>query len=135
MGYTLLLILGVVCLAAWVIMLFLKQKSGPGEDITGVVRAMNISSDLNPKEIQRNLSFFWTAATEEPLSAIYLSGGSAAIPGFATQLSQRLGVPVELVDPFRRIGVDGRVDQQLVRENGPAFAVCVGLATRQPGDK
>ena len=87
------------------------------------------------EEIQRNLSFFWTAATEEPLSAIYLSGGSAAVPGFAAQLSRRLGVPVELVDPFRRLGIDGRVDQNLIRENGPAFAVCVGLATRQPGDK
>ena len=87
------------------------------------------------EEIQRNLSFFWTAATEEPLSEIYLSGGSAVVPGFAAQLSQRLAVPVELVDPFRRVGVDGRADQQLIRKNGPAFAVCVGLATRRPGDK
>jgi type IV pilus assembly protein PilM len=87
------------------------------------------------EEIQRNLSFFWTAATEEPLSAIYLSGGSAAVPGFATQLSKRLGVPVEVVDPFRRLGIDARADQQVIRENGPAFAVCVGLATRHPGDK
>jgi type IV pilus assembly protein PilM len=87
------------------------------------------------EEIQRNLSFFWTAATEEPLAGIYLSGGAAAVPGFAAQLSQRLGVPVELVDPFRRVGVDGRVNQEIIQQNGPAFAVCVGLATRRSGDK
>jgi type IV pilus assembly protein PilM len=87
------------------------------------------------EEIQRNLSFFWTAATEEPLAGIYISGGAAAVPGFGEQLSQRIGVPVELVDPFRRVGVDGRANQEILEQNGPAFAVCVGLATRRLGDK
>ena len=87
------------------------------------------------EEIQRTLSFFWTAATEEPLGAIYLSGGAATAPGLAPQLSQRLQVPVDVVDPFRRIAVDARADQQLIQQHGPAFAVCVGLATRRPGDK
>jgi len=87
------------------------------------------------EEIQRNLSFFWTAATEEPLAGIYISGGAAAVPGFVEQLSQRIGVPVELVDPFRRVGVDGRANQEIIEQNGPAFAVCVGLATRRLGDK
>ena len=71
MVYTLLLILGVVCLAAWVIMLFLKPKSGPRGDLVGVVRAMNISSDLNPKEIQRNLTFY---AGDRSALQIYVSG-------------------------------------------------------------
>jgi type IV pilus assembly protein PilM len=87
------------------------------------------------EEIQRNLSFFWTAATEEPLAGLYVSGGAASVPGFGEQLSQRIGVPVELVDPFRRVGVDGRANQELIGHKGPAFAVCVGLATRRPGDK
>jgi type IV pilus assembly protein PilM len=87
------------------------------------------------EEIQRTLSFFWTAATEEPLGAIYLSGGAATAPGLAPQLSQRLQVPVDVVDPFRRIAVDARANQQLIQQYGPAFAVCVGLATRRPGDK
>jgi type IV pilus assembly protein PilM len=87
------------------------------------------------EEIQRNLSFFWTAATEEPLGGLYLSGGAAVVPGLAAQLSQRLEVPVEVVDPFRQIAVDSRADQQLIQQHGPAFAVCVGLATRRMGDK
>jgi type IV pilus assembly protein PilM len=87
------------------------------------------------EEIQRNLSFFWTAATEEPLAGLFVSGGAASVPGFGAQLSQRIGVPVELVDPFRRVGVDGRANQELIGNKGPAFAVCVGLATRRPGDK
>lgn len=87
------------------------------------------------EEIQRNLSFFWTAATEEPLGVIYLSGGAATATGLAPQLAQRLDIPVEVVDPFRRIAVDARVNRELIKRHGPAFAVCVGLATRQPGDK
>jgi type IV pilus assembly protein PilM len=91
--------------------------------------------DFLVEEIQRALSFFWTAATEEPLAAIYLSGGAAAISGLVPQLSQRLEAPVELVDPFHRLTVDASVDRRLIAQHGPALAVCVGLATRQPGDK
>jgi type IV pilus assembly protein PilM len=87
------------------------------------------------EEIQRNLSFFWTAATEEPLGGIFLSGGAATVPGLAHQLGQRLDVPVEVVDPFRRLAVDSRANRDVIERHAPAFAVCVGLATRQPGDK
>lgn len=87
------------------------------------------------EEIQRNLSFFWTAATEEPLGGIYLSGGAASAPGLASQLSQRLDVPVEVVDPFKQIAVESRASRDLIQQHGPAFAVCVGLATRRAGDK
>jgi type IV pilus assembly protein PilM len=91
--------------------------------------------DFLVEEIQRSLSFFWTAATEEPLATIYLSGGAAAVPGLVPQLSQRLEAPVELVDPFHRVTVDSSADRRLIAQHGPALAVCVGLATRQPGDK
>ncbi|HLK12627.1 MAG TPA: type IV pilus assembly protein PilM [Candidatus Binatia bacterium] len=87
------------------------------------------------EEIQRALSFFWTAATDEPLGAVFLSGGSARMPGLTTTLKQRLECPVEVADPFRRVSIGSRVDRELVDTHGPALAVAVGLATRRPGDK
>ena len=87
------------------------------------------------EEVQRALSFFWTAATDEPLGAVLLSGGPARMPGLATQLKERLDTNVDVVDPFRRVAVDGRVDRELIEQSGPALAVTVGLATRRPGDK
>jgi type IV pilus assembly protein PilM len=87
------------------------------------------------EEIQRALSFFWTAATDEPLGGIVLSGGTARTAGLADQLKQRLGCGVEVADPFRRVAVARTADQELVQSCGPALAVAVGLATRRPGDK
>jgi type IV pilus assembly protein PilM len=87
------------------------------------------------EEVQRALSFFWTAATDEPLGAVLLSGGPARMPGLSTQLRERLDTKVDVVDPFRRVNVDGRVDRALIEQSGPALAVTVGLATRHPGDK
>lgn len=87
------------------------------------------------EEVQRALSFFWTAATDEPLGAVLLSGGPSRTPGLATQLKDRLDTNVEVVDPFRRVTLDARVDRSIIEECGPALAVTVGLATRRPGDK
>jgi type IV pilus assembly protein PilM len=87
------------------------------------------------EEIQRALSFFWTAATDEPLGGIVLSGGPARMPGLSSQLTQRLQCAVEVANPFRRIQVDRSADRALIEASGPALAVAVGLATRRPGDK
>jgi type IV pilus assembly protein PilM len=87
------------------------------------------------EEVQRALSFFWTAATDEPLGAVLLSGGPSRMPGLSNQLHERLETRVDVADPFRRIAIDGRVDRAVIEQNGPALAVTVGLATRRPGDK
>jgi len=87
------------------------------------------------EEIQRSLSFFWTAATDEPLGGVVLSGGTARMPGLTAQLTQRLGCAVEIANPFRRLQVSGGVDRKLAEASAPALAVAVGLATRRPGDK
>jgi type IV pilus assembly protein PilM len=87
------------------------------------------------EEVQRALSFFWTAATDEPLGAVLLSGGPSRMPGLSNQLHERLETKVDVADPFRRIAIDGRVDRSIIEQSGPALAVTVGLATRRPGDK
>jgi type IV pilus assembly protein PilM len=92
-------------------------------------------TDFIVEEIQRALSFFWTAATDEPLSMVLLSGGTARTSGLAETLRERLDCAVEVAEPFRRIGVGSRVDQGLIERLGPALGVTVGLATRRPGDK
>jgi Tfp pilus assembly PilM family ATPase len=42
---------------------------------------------------------------------------------------------VEVADPFKRVTLDRRIDQELVAASAPALAVTAGLATRRPGDK
>ena len=87
------------------------------------------------EEIHRALSFYWRSESEEPLAAVYLSGGTARTEGLARSLSERLETPVELANPFARIAIARGASESFVRENAPSLAVTVGLATRRPGDK
>jgi len=87
------------------------------------------------EEIHHALSFFWTAATDETIDKLYLSGGVARMPGLAQQLSERVGAPVEITNPFAGIDLDRHIDTPTLREQAPEFAVAMGLATRRPDDK
>ncbi|MGE0825016.1 MAG: type IV pilus assembly protein PilM [Candidatus Binatia bacterium] len=101
------------------------------EDIDRVV---SVASEQLLEEIQHALSFFGSGATEEQISTIYLSGGTAQLSGLAANMSQRLHIPVEIIDPFRRISISSQ-DGEFIHQNASSFAVSVGLATRRPGDR
>ncbi len=51
-------------------------------------------------------------------------------------LSERLDMPVELLDPFNQIIIDEKgFDIDYVNAIGPLMSVAVGLAMRRLGDK
>ena len=51
-------------------------------------------------------------------------------------IEQRSRLPVEVLDPFRRLIIDEhRFDMAFLRAHAPEAVVGVGLALRQPGDK
>ncbi len=87
------------------------------------------------EEIHHALSFFWTAATDETIDALYLSGGVAQMPGLAQQLSERVQAPVEIANPFASVTVERTIDTPQLRHQAAEYAVAVGLATRRPEDK
>ncbi len=87
------------------------------------------------EEIHHALGFFWTAATDEAINSVYLSGGSVRMTALAESLSRRLEVPVQVADPLARVNVDRQADTPALRQNAPALAVAVGLAVRRPDDK
>jgi type IV pilus assembly protein PilM len=106
----------------------------PGHNVEDVERVIFTASEQLLDEIQHALSFFGSGSTEEQVHTIYLSGGTAQLPGLAANMSQRLNIPVEVSDPFRRIGISGQ-DEDFLRQNASSFAVSAGLATRRPGDR
>jgi type IV pilus assembly protein PilM len=110
-------------------------RAVPGIDSGVVEPVLGSVTEFIVEEIHRALSFFWTAATDEPLGGVILSGGTAGMPGLSAQLTKRLGCAVEVANPFRRLHVPRGVDRELVEASAPALAVTVGLATRRPGDK
>jgi type IV pilus assembly protein PilM len=82
-------------------------------------------------EIQKTFDFFRATAAGEHIERIYLAGGSAVVPGLMEALRQEFSLPVELLNPFARIGyAEGSPTADLVQQNPGQLAVAVGLALR-----
>lgn len=84
-------------------------------------------------EIQKTFDFY-RATSEDggvPVQKILISGGGSKLAGLPDELSTRLELPVEVLDPFRQIKVDARkFDPDYLSEIMPEMAVAVGLALR-----
>lgn len=87
-------------------------------------------------EVQRSLDFYAATAADSQVSRIYLCGGTCRLPSLYKVIENKVGVPVEVMNPFRNIEFDPkRFDPEYIRQVGPAAAVSVGLAVRSPDDK
>lgn len=100
---------------------------------TEVHRCLQSVAETVTHEIHRSIDFYAATSASAQPSKIYLSGGSARLQILAQALQGRINVPVEVVDPFRRINITGHDIEELGKA-GPAAAVAVGLALRFPGD-
>jgi type IV pilus assembly protein PilM len=94
---------------------------------------MNNVTEIVAMEIQKTFDFY--RATSEDIDTviqkILISGGGSKLVGLAEELSQRLELPVEVLDPFRNIKVDAKkFDPDYLSEIVPEMAVAVGLAVR-----
>jgi type IV pilus assembly protein PilM len=88
------------------------------------------------QEVQRSLDFFSATSTEDRVKKIYLTGGVSSSHQVCDTLRNRLGVTVEILDPFRNvIANEKEFDPEYLQAVGPMFAVAVGLAMRKVGDK
>lgn len=87
-------------------------------------------------EIRRSLDFYNSTATDGKIDKVFLSGGCAKIPLLTDSIGERLGLPVEIINPFQKIICnDKEFDPEYLQEMGPIVTVAVGLAIRRLGDK
>jgi type IV pilus assembly protein PilM len=101
-----------------------------------VERVMQQVAEQVAGEIQRSLDFYAGTAPDATFSRVYLSGGTAKIPALFKTIETRVGVPVEIMNPFKSIEVDNRkFDPAFITDVAPQAAVAVGLALRKAGDK
>ena len=94
---------------------------------------MNNVTEIVAMEIQKTFDFYraTTEDNETVVQKILISGGGSKLAGLAQELSQRLELPVEVLDPFRNIKVDPKkFDPDYLSEIVPEMAVAVGLAIR-----
>ncbi len=82
-------------------------------------------------EIQKTFDFFRATAAGEHIERIYLAGGSSKVLGLMEALRQEFSLPVEILNPFQKIGFpEGTPAADLIERNAGQLAVAVGLALR-----
>lgn len=79
-------------------------------------------------ELRRSFAFYRTFANLPDAFKLWISGGSARLPGLAAQLSDLLGSPVLLFNPLEFVTGEPRGGERPVV--GPQFAQAFGLALR-----
>ena len=101
-----------------------------------VQEVVNDSTESLAQEVQRSFDFFSATSSDEKVQKLYITGGVSKTPNVQEYLRTQLGIPVELLDPFRMIKVsDKDFDPEYIQAVGPLFSVAMGLAMRRVGDK
>jgi len=105
-----------------------SQESSFNEDIVRVSRAITGVLDRLLGEIKLTVGYFRSLTGATAISRAVLAGGSAMLKNVRPFLADRLGVQVEILNPFRKVNVP----KNLVgaKRAAPMFATAVGLALR-----
>lgn len=107
-----------------------------GVDPAAVAAVIAEAAETLAQEVQRSLDFFSATSSDEKVQKLFIAGGVARAAQVRAALEQRLGIPVEVLNPFQSIAVDDKVfDLEHIGAVGPLYTVAVGLATRRLGDK
>jgi type IV pilus assembly protein PilM len=95
----------------------------------------NVNAEV-ASEITRSFDYFRTTSLQEKVDRVVLSGGCARTRGLMPFLSERLGLKVEMANPFNHIEINPKLfDMQYIRDVAPQAAVGVGLAMRRLADR
>ncbi len=112
------------------------EKLKMGEAVGGVSdeqksQILRSVSDILILEIQKTFDFFRATASGENIQRIYVSGGTARVPGLIELLREEFAMPVEELYPFRKVTINpGKHSEDQLRDLAPRLAIAVGLALR-----
>ncbi|MDD2308942.1 MAG: type IV pilus assembly protein PilM [Desulfuromonadaceae bacterium] len=88
------------------------------------------------QEIRRSLDFYNSTASDERISAVFISGGCSKVYNLIGTISEKIGLKVERLNPFAKLKFNEKdFDPEYLQEIAPFMAVPVGLAIRRVGDK
>lgn len=82
------------------------------------------------QQISRALQFFYSGTSFTRIDQILLAGGIASIRRLDQFLEGRLGLPVQIANPFGQMSLSPRVKAQELMREAPALMIALGLALR-----
>ena len=87
-------------------------------------------------EIERSIDYFRSTFGGEYIKHVLLAGGTAGIYNLTKNLSEKLNVKTEIINPFFKIGYNKRkIDVNKLESIKPVAATAIGLGLRKMGDK
>jgi len=111
----------------------LGKTSLTEDEQQAVDRVATAVSEQLAEQVEHAFPECFGSGAENPVLRIVLCGGGAYLPMLETALRARLGVEVEVANPFRNFQVGKTVEPASV-ESAPDFTAAVGLALRAMGD-
>lgn len=83
------------------------------------------------KEMEKALEFYRSKHAENPVKRAVLTGGTAGLPEVVSLLAQKLGIEVQLADPFARLEKEAEILAKLPEGAAPLYAIAIGLALKE----
>lgn len=113
----------------------LKISAGMGQEVPEEVYGiLNSSTDLFIEELRRSIDFYQASSNDGEINRFYITGGSITIPGLMDALGKGLGVPVEIMNPFKKIKYDSKkFNPDYIAQISNYVSVPIGLALRKGG--
>ncbi len=106
----------------------IPDSSYSEQDLQFLFQYIRMALEPLVDEIQLSLQFF-SSQLHEIVTKISLLGGGALNPGFEHYLEEKIGLPVEINNPFQFIEMDeDDFDREALNKIAPLFSTAVGLA-------
>ncbi len=105
-----------------------KKQGGLPENY--VPEVLDPFKDNMASQISRAQQFFFSSSQISNIDHLILAGGCASIDGVADLISERIGVPTTMANPFANMSVSSKVSAQSLSNDAPALMVACGLALR-----
>ena len=106
-------------------------KIPPNIESADVIEIIVSNNEKILEELKKSFEFF-NATSKARVESMLISGGGALIRGMDAYFSEKLKVPVEVLDPMKAIKVNPKqFDVEAIKVLSPLSAVALGLATRR----
>lgn len=93
-----------------------------------ISKAIEPLLDVIVKEMEKTIHFY--RSKQKNISRVILSGGTAGLPEVATVLAKKLGIEIQVGDPFARVVTDSLVEK-VPKVDISLYAAAVGLAMKE----
>lgn len=108
-----------------------KKKTGAGLPADYPQTVLQPFLETLGQELGRSLQFFFTSTPHNRVDHIFLSGGSAALPGLAEAVMAQTGFVASVLNPFDGMTVSPSIPASRLALESTSYLVATGLALRR----